>query len=433
MNQLPWWEPQQLAQALVSCFGSEGFVWLDGDGSPLGNRVLLAVAPQTQIRCSGLPGEPGSKDPFKALQEIQANRNGCWLGWLGYEAGAWVEASPHWQTPDMATLWAGCYGAVVHLDLEKQKLWLTGEAKYQKPLEALLRSKPTTADQQQPTVNAGIGLDAWYWHTTTSAFEQQVNDVKESIKAGDIFQANLSVCAEYTLPANADPLAMYQRLRSKCPAPFGGLIIASNQEAVLSASPERFISCDQEGNVETRPIKGTRPRHQEQDNDAAAAAELITSAKDRAENIMIVDLLRNDLGRVCKAGSIKVPQLLGLESYAQVHHLTSVVTGVLENKQTAASLLRACWPGGSISGAPKISACAHLNKLEPVARGPYCGSFFHFKNDGSFDSNILIRSVMVRAKRLRVHAGCGIVADSNPQQEAAELGWKIEPLLAALR
>ncbi|MCP9939259.1 chorismate-binding protein, partial [Synechococcus sp. Cruz CV12-2-Slac-r] len=311
MNQLPWWEPQQLAQALVRCFGSEGFVWLDGDGSPLGNRVLLAVAPQTQIRCSGLPGEPGSKDPFKALQEIQANRNGCWLGWLAYEAGAWVETSPHWQTPDMATLWAGCYGAVVHLDLEKQKLWLTGEAKYQKPLEALLRSKPTTADQQQPTVNAGIGLDAWYWHTTTSAFEQQVNKVKESIKAGDIFQANLSVCAEYTLPANADPLAMYQRLRSKCPAPFGGLIIASNQEAVLSASPERFISCDQEGNVETRPIKGTRPRHQEQDNDAAAAAELITSAKDRAENIMIVDLLRNDLGRVCKAGSIKVPQLLG--------------------------------------------------------------------------------------------------------------------------
>jgi para-aminobenzoate synthetase component 1 len=132
-------------------------------------------------------------------------------------------------------------------------------------------------------------------------------------------------------------------------------------------------------------------------------------------------------------GSIKVPQLVGLESYAQVHHLTSVVTGLLESKQTAASLMRACWPGGSISGAPKISACAHLNKLEPVARGPYCGSFFHFKNDGSFDSNILIRSVMVRAKRLRVHAGCGIVADSNPQQEAAELGWKIKPLLAALR
>ncbi|NCY14834.1 MAG: anthranilate synthase component I family protein, partial [Synechococcaceae bacterium WB8_1A_041] len=158
----------------------------------------------------------------------------------------------------------------------------------------------------------------------------------------------------------------------------------------------------------------------------------VSSPKDRAENVMIVDLLRNDLGRVCATGSIEVPQLVGLESYAQVHHLTSVVSGTLRPDQNPVALLRACWPGGSITGAPKISACSHLNQLEPVARGPYCGSFFRFNVDGSFDSNLLIRSVMLRDKRLRIHGGCGIVADSNPEQESAELGWKIQPLLAAL-
>jgi len=147
---------------------------------------------------------------------------------------------------------------------------------------------------------------------------------------------------------------------------------------------------------------------------------------------MIVDLLRNDLGRVCRSGSIQVPQLVGLESYAQVHHLTSVVEGQLAAGKGLVDLLRACWPGGSISGAPKVRACRRLDELEPVTRGPYCGSLFHLGADGSFDSSILIRSVMVRGRRLRVHAGGGIVADSDPEGEAREMGWKIRPLLEAL-
>ncbi len=147
---------------------------------------------------------------------------------------------------------------------------------------------------------------------------------------------------------------------------------------------------------------------------------------------MIVDLLRNDLGRVCRPGSVQVPQLLGLESYRQVHHLTSVVRGRLRPGLAAADLLRACWPGGSITGAPKIRACQRLGELEPVARGPYCGSLFWLDGAGGFDSSILIRSLFVRGQRLRAHAGCGIVADSDPQAEAEELNWKLQPLLAAL-
>jgi para-aminobenzoate synthetase component 1 len=262
-----------------------------------------------------------------------------------------------------------------------------------------------------------------------------VERIRQWVAAGDLFQANLTACCDTELDHTPDGLALFRRLRHHCPAPFAGLVIAAGDaagEAVISASPERFLQVSAAGQVETRPIKGTRPRFSNPASDADAAVELVCSAKDRAENVMIVDLLRNDLGRVCIPGSIEVPQLVGLESYPQVHHLTSVVTGQLRDDQNWASLLRACWPGGSITGAPKVRACQRLNGLEPVARGPYCGSLLRVDWDGSFDSSILIRSVMLQGRQLRAHAGCGIVADSDPATEADELGWKLQPLLKAL-
>ncbi len=280
-----------------------------------------------------------------------------------------------------------------------------------------------------------IPLDAWHWHTSPAAYADRVGQLLERIAAGDLFQANLTACCETWLERPADPLDLWSRLRRTCPAPFAGVVIGSGEaagEAVVSASPERFLQVSAAGAVETRPIKGTRPRSADPDRDAAAAADLVCDPKDRAENVMIVDLLRNDLGRVCVPGSIQVPQLVGLESFAQVHHLTSVVCGQLQPGRDLVDLLRACWPGGSISGAPKVRACIRLHDLEPVPRGPYCGSLFHWDAAGGFDSSILIRSVMVRGRRLRLHAGGGIVADSDPAAEAEEMGWKIRPLLEAL-
>jgi para-aminobenzoate synthetase component 1 len=262
-----------------------------------------------------------------------------------------------------------------------------------------------------------------------------VDRIREWIAAGDIFQANLTACCSTELEQRADPLTLFQRLRQHCPAPFAGLVVAGEQaagEAVISTSPERFLQVSADGQVETRPIKGTRPRANSPEQDATQAAELVCSVKDRAENVMIVDLLRNDLGRVCDSGSIAVPQLVGLESYARVHHLTSVVTGKLKATLSWVDLLEACWPGGSITGAPKLRACQRLFELEPVARGPYCGSLLRLDWDGSFDSSILIRTLVQRGAQLRAHAGCGIVADSNPEAEARELGWKLNPLLEAL-
>ena len=443
---LPWCEPQQLLDALNGSLERPGLVWLDGDGTALGRFSLLAVEPLAEVVCRGLPGEPGSSDPFAALAELQAD-GGSWLGWLAYEAGAWLEPAPHWRRPAMATLWAMRVDPLLVCDHQQRQLWLEGDdsgrlERFGRRLEALIGNGGTIgsgpAGKRTAAGAPALPLECWHWHTDPPAFEAGVRRLREQIAEGDLFQANLSACCEQLLeapPSAAELLGLYGRLRSHCPAPFAGLAIAGTAaagEAVLSASPERFLRLQSDRRVETRPIKGTRPRHADPRADAAAAADLVSSAKDRAENVMIVDLLRNDLGRVCEPGTVQVPQLVGLESYSQVHHLTSVVQGRLRAGLGVAELLRACWPGGSISGAPKIRACQRLNALEPVPRGAYCGSLFHLDGRGGFDSSILIRSLFLHDRCLRVHAGCGIVADSEPAAEADELGWKLEPLLRAL-
>ena len=588
---LPWREPDALARALAQRFGREGLVLLGGDRGPLGRRAVLGVDPLETVCCRGLPGAVGATDPFAALRAM-GERGGPWLGWLAYEAAAWLEPSVPWREPEMATLWAVRHDPLIHFDLAGRRCWLEGRdpqrlqalaavidglpgaraddmavaaawpassaaaaapawpaahgltesvsgergaaaaawpaaaaggvglvetlpggsgaaadgghpdglaaglpGQGRQPAEAprldalsgvaagrpvppspgIPRSPelsslagpesppgPVSPDasapeagspggssvRQEPAVAPGavapaagqaqplrIPLDAWRWHTTPQRYADQVGELLQRIAAGDLFQANLTACCETTLASPPDPLDLWERLSRACPAPFAGVAIASSGaagEAVISASPERFLQLSPQGLVETRPIKGTRPRSADADRDAAAAAELVCDPKDRAENVMIVDLLRNDLGRVCEPGSIQVPQLVGLESYAQVHHLTSVVCGRLASGRDLVDLLRACWPGGSISGAPKLRACTRLHGLEPVPRGPYCGSLFHWDAEGGFDSSILIRSVMASGCRLRVHAGGGIVADSDPAAEAEEMGWKIQPLLEAL-
>lgn len=443
-RELLWQEPWPLCLALAERLGSDGLVLLEGDGTALGSRAVLGVDPCERIVCRGLPGEQGARDPFEALATAvapaaQATGGAAWLGWLAYGAAAWTEPAPHWQASDMATLWCARFDPLLHFDRRRRVCWLEGHDPLRLDTMARLVDalEPITGTPDGPADPpwGGLAVERWRWHTSPERYATQVKQLRRWIASGDLFQANLSACCEALLGEPADPLALYARLRRHCPAPFAGLAIAGGAgcgEAVLSASPERFLRMEADGRVETRPIKGTRPRHRDADADAEAAADLVSDPKDRAENVMVVDLLRNDLGRVCEPGSIDVPQLVGLESYAQVHHLTSVVTGRLAPGRSVVDLLRACWPGGSISGAPKLRACRRLDELEPVPRGPYCGSLFHLGADGSFDSSILIRTLMLRDRRLRLHAGGGIVADSDPEGEAVEMDWKIRPLLEAL-
>jgi para-aminobenzoate synthetase component 1 len=252
--------------------------------------------------------------------------------------------------------------------------------------------------------------------------------VIEYIRAGDCYQVNLS--QRLLAPLREHPLDLYGRLRTLNPAPFGAYFDLGDFQ-ILSASPERFLRVTN-GEVETRPIKGTRPRGRTPEEDAALAAELAASPKDRAENVMIVDLLRNDLGRVCEFGSVRVPTLCEVESFRFVHHLVSEVRGKLRPGLGPLDLLAAAFPGGSVTGAPKVRAMEIIAELEPTARGPYCGSLGFVGFDGSMDTNILIRTFTAGRGWVQFPVGGGIVADSDPAREYEETLHKAAGLLRAL-
>jgi para-aminobenzoate synthetase component 1 len=260
------------------------------------------------------------------------------------------------------------------------------------------------------------------------AYQDAVRRVVEHIRAGDVFQVNLAqrLMARQTQGA----LETYGRLRERNPAPFAGFFDAGGA-AVLSASPERFLRADGD-RIETRPIKGTRPRGRTGREDQDLREELRSSEKDRAENVMIVDLLRNDLSRVCRLFSVEAPELFRVETYRTVHQLVSVVRGRLRQGLGPLDLLRAAFPGGSITGAPKIRAMEIIAALEPVARGPYCGSLAWIGFDGSMDSSILIRTLTAAQGWLQLPAGGGITAPSDPEAEYVETLHKAEGMMLAL-
>jgi para-aminobenzoate synthetase component 1 len=261
-------------------------------------------------------------------------------------------------------------------------------------------------------------------------YQQAIERIQQYIQAGDCYQVNFA--QRFRAQCQGDPWAAYNALRAACPTPFSGFQSLPDGGAVLSLSPERFVKVSQR-QVETRPIKGTRPRGQNAGEDAANAAELMASPKDRAENLMIVDLLRNDLGRTCRIGSVRVPELFSLESYPNVHHLVSSVTGELAEGRDALDLIAGSFPGGSITGAPKIRAMQIIDELEPTRRGLYCGSLLYLDVRGEMDSSIAIRSLLVKDGQVCCWGGGGIVADSEWQAEYQESITKVKVLLDTLQ
>jgi para-aminobenzoate synthetase component 1 len=265
---------------------------------------------------------------------------------------------------------------------------------------------------------------------TRRGYLDAVTRVREYIVAGDIFQANLSQRFETGLAE--PPFDLYRRLRQLNPAPFAAYLDCGDLQ-ILSASPERFLRVHGERRqVETRPIKGTRPRGLGPMHDAALGRALAESEKDRAENVMIVDLLRNDLSRVCRAGSVRVPELFALEHHPTVHHLVSTVIGELEPAADPVDLIRAAFPGGSITGAPKVRAMEIIAELEPTQRGVYCGSIGYLSVTGAMDTSIVIRTCLALRGQVYFQAGGGIVADSDPELEYRETLDKASGLIETL-
>ena len=429
-----WIEPELITHHLAKKFGEDGLAWLDSDGKENGEWSIIGVQPKKIIQSRNINNLEKDNNPFNNLKNI---KEGFWMGWLSYEAGAYIEPKNPWRTSEMATLWFASYDPIIKCNLIKREIIIEGTnsaelIKYKNIIININIEKEKIAIKKNLRFDfSKINLD-----TMSTKFQENILTIKKLISLGDLFQANLTTRCEVETFENYSPLDIYSKIRSKLKAPFGGIIINNFnnlREAVLSTSPERFIKLDNENFVESRPIKGTRSRDQDLNQDALNAIELITNEKDRAENIMIVDLLRNDLSKVCEIGSIIVPEILKLESFLKVHHLTSVVRGKLKTDKNWIDLLMACWPGGSITGAPKLRSCQRLYEIEGYERGPYCGSFIKLDWNGEFDSNILIRSFIVKNKKINIYAGCGIVSDSIPEKETEELKWKLLPLIDSLK
>jgi len=386
--------------------------------------------------------ERSADDPFALLRAELGSPSaappglpfaGGAVGYFAYDLVRRLERLPTCTAdteaiPDMAV---GVYDWAVVVDHEAGRACLAGHGRDPRTrarwdeLVALF-SEPPPARERPPYRVPGAARANFDAADYKAAFAR----VHDYLRAGDCYQVNLA--QRFEVAAQGDPWSAFRRLRAINPAPFAAYLNVPGVQ-VLSVSPERFLRVDPDGVVETRPIKGTRPRSPDAAADRALAAELAASPKDRAENVMIVDLLRNDLGRVCRAGSVRVPRLFEVESFPTVHHLVSTVTGRLAPGHHALDLLRACFPGGSITGAPKIRAMEIIEELEPHRRGVYCGAIGYVGFDGAMDTNIAIRTLVHSHDRARFWAGGGIVIDSEADAEYQETFDKAAAMLALLR
>jgi para-aminobenzoate synthetase component I len=420
--------------------GPGGWIEVPGDGLAAA-RALLPTDPLDSV--SGLP-------PFQAGL----------AGYIGYDWGAVLEQLPRPRYDDLALpdMILGLYDWVIAWDHRIGTAWLISSglpevngARERRARERMdmvrerLGRRPgsMTAGYSGSRGKVGepapsypvpsirdaerIGLRSTF---TRSGYLDAVRRVREYILAGDIFQANLS--QRFQSHWSDSPYELYRRLRHRNPAPFAAYL-GFGDVAVLSASPERFLRLNQDGGqIETRPIKGTRPRGLGPMHDAALGRALAESQKDRAENVMIVDLLRNDLSRVCRAGTVRVPELFALEHHPTVHHLVSTVVGEIEPGKGAVELIRAAFPGGSITGAPKVRAMEIIAELEPTQRGVYCGSIGYISSTGAMDTSIVIRTYVALDRQVYFQAGGGIVADSDPELEYSETLDKARGLIETL-
>jgi para-aminobenzoate synthetase component 1 len=436
-----------------------------------GLALLESARPGRNARWTYLTADPlallespaAGRDPFAVARRLVARLDpsrpelpdappflGGLVGFLGYDLGHALERLPSLAVDDqgLPPMRLALHDWVVAWDRRTGEAWLAGRAvdgdgrrlaRRLDDVHARLTT-PTPPTTARPSGDPADGHDdgplTFRSGLPRRAYEAGVEAIRQHIAAGHLYQANLTRRLE--TPFAGDPWARYRRLRTGDPSLFSAYLdLGSSPEtghprALLSASPEPFLSLDADGTVATDPIKGTRPRGRDRNEDRALACELLTSAKDRAENVMIVDVLRNDLGRVCLPGTVRVPRLCRLERTAAVQHLVSTVTGRLAPGRDAFDLLAASFPGGSITGAPKIRAMELLEGLEPVRRGPYTGALGWIGPDGAMRTSILIRTFVADGRRLTLHVGGGITWGSDPAAEWEETVAKARGPLGAI-
>lgn len=428
-----------------------GAVWLDS-GKPRslqGRFDILSALPLWQLETRGretrLQSPAGENtvsgdDPFSLAGEVLAQMGmvsgdyshlpfvGGLIGFFGYELGRVVNRlaprREHIAQPDMHLGWYGWALVCNHQSRQCHLIFhpaCPGELRDRVRSLIVRPSDPSPADPFHIT-------RAFAPSISRRQYLGAIATIKDYILAGDCYQTNFA--QHFAARFEGDPWLAYRALRYNLPSPYSAYL-AWPGGALLSLSPERFLKLSV-GQVETKPIKGTTPRGHTVAEDNDNAVDLLNSAKDRAENLMIVDLLRNDLGKSCEPGSIRVPKLFALESFANVHHLVSTITGRLRDDSSALELLREAFPGGSITGAPKKRAMEIIDELEARPRGTYCGSVGYISANGRMDTNIAIRTLVAEGDQLHCWGGGGIVADSDPEQEYQETLDKVRGLMSTL-
>ncbi len=363
--------------------------------------------------------------------EVPFPFHGGWFLFLSYELARFYE--PSLATMPLGDRWpvamAARFPAAVIRDRQTGITLLVSESLQPGLLDQmagdLRRIASADAAPLPPPVECEVEEEA------TALYRQRLARTLDYIRAGDTYQVNLSRAWRIRLKTPVSAIALYERLRHANPAPFAGLMTLDADRAIISASPERLVSV-RHGRVSTRPIAGTYPRSSDPGEDRALAQALVRNPKERAEHVMLVDLERNDLGRICRAGSVHADESLQVESYRHVHHIVSNVSGELNTDVTPGQVIRALFPGGTITGCPKLRTMQIIAELEGIARGAYTGSMGYLNRDGSLDLNILIRSFVQDGDTLTLRAGGGIVADSDPERELNETRVKAKGMLAAL-
>ncbi|WP_194755383.1 aminodeoxychorismate synthase component I [Aliidiomarina indica] len=377
-----------------------------------------------------------SRDPFSHLNAWLGARapvapeyehlpfQGGLAGLFGYDAGRAIERLPdtHSTDIDIPDIAVGYYVHALVIDHARQRVTAIHPQNFQQSPEAFWQDE----SPKRPSFRL---TSAWHSNMTRSDYTQKIQQIHDYLRAGDCYQINLA--QRFQAEFQGHPWHAYVALRQANQAPFSAYFNLPEGQ-ILSVSPERFLQTHADGQVETRPIKGTRPRHPDPEQDQRNIAQLQASEKDQAENLMIVDLLRNDLSRVCLPGSVHVPELFAIESFHAVHHSVSTVRGHLNADSSALALLRAAFPGGSITGAPKIRAMEIIEELEPHRRNVYCGSIGYFSQHGHSDTSITIRTLCCSKGRIYCWAGGGIVIDSDADAEYQETFDKVARILPVL-
>ncbi|MFT8643174.1 anthranilate synthase component I family protein [Gluconacetobacter sp.] len=441
---LPWRDPDDVLWAWRD---EPWLACLDSGGAP-GPRarwIILCRRPVHVLEWRGglcrRDGVPvAGTDPLQALRTLLALApvadTGPWpfaggvIGFAGYGVGQWAEGIPtrHQPDPTRPDLSAALYDHALLFDRMHRQVHLAAIRPDADQLFAAFHAEWAALPPAPPPVT--LPSAPFMPDRTPDHYVAAVAAAVERIAAGEIFQVNITGRHVARRPHGLADIDIYRALRRAVPAPFGAWLACGGAFSLLSASPERFVHLGRDRVARTRPIKGTRPRGTTPEQDDRLRADLAADDKERAENLMIVDLMRNDLGRVARIGSVSVPELLSVETFAHVHHLVSEVAATLAPGQDAIDLLRASLPPGSVTGAPKHQAMRIIDELEETDRGPYCGIVFRIGTDGAMDSSVIIRALAATPDTIVAAAGGGITILSDPQREYAEMCLKIAPLLA---